>query len=93
MQDTDTKPDKRMRRPSRRQILRWVQEACGSVREFGRRHDEDFREVSRVIRGEITNQRIAAKVAALVGRAPHELWPSRYAEDGGPRSSYYRRAS
>ncbi|MBS1729861.1 MAG: helix-turn-helix domain-containing protein [Bacteroidetes bacterium] len=93
MQDTDTKPDKLSRRPSARQIKNWVRAKCGSLREFSRRQDEDVREVSRVILGQITNQRIAGKVAAMVGRAPHELWPSRYAEDGGPRSTFHLRAS
>ena len=88
-----TQPPKRPRRMPVRLVMQRIRQAHGSVGAFAKVVGANYDHLRDVIYGRETSSRLAAEIAAVVGRAPHEIWPRLYAEDGGPLSTLYRRAS
>ena len=82
--DNEAPKPARKRRMARTAVLRAIRAKHGSVTAFARAIEKPQSTVYEVAVGNHTSQGIAAAIAELVGRAPHQIWPDRYAENGAP---------
>lgn len=74
-------------------ITRAIKRRHGTLTRFCEAIGRNRFYVADVIHGRETSSPVARAIADVVGREPHEIWPRLYAEDGGPLSTQYRRAS
>lgn len=78
-------------------VLRFIREQEGSLNAMARRLGRNPGHLSRVARGDEPSTPVAAEICRTLSLAlnrevrPCEVWPKLYAEDGGPKSTAYRR--
>ena len=87
------RPNANRRAMPPRKVLKALRARFGTLEAFALHIDKNRSFVSEVLNGHEVSAPIARLIADVVGREPHEIWPRLYAEDGGPKSSAYRRAS
>ena len=82
-------PDKpKPKRIAKARVIKAVQAEYGTLNAFAAFLGKNRQHVSDVLGDRATSAPIAAVAAALLGAMPHQIWPRRYAEDGGPRATY-----
>ena len=81
----------------RGRVLKYIRKAEGSMTQMAKRLEVSPQHLHEVMRGEQVSTRLAGEIARAIapvlGREvrPCDIWPKLYAEDGGPKSSAYRR--